>query len=96
MVRYLVLINYTPEGIRAIKDSPDREAVFRRDVETAGGQVEAAYWTLGEVDGAIVFTAPDDATAAALLLKLGHRGFVRTRTMRAFKAQEFAQILASV
>lgn len=96
MVRYLSLINYTPEGIRAIKDSLAREDVFRRDVEAAGGRVEAAYWTIGEVDGAFVFTAPDDATAATLLLKLGHRGFVRTRTVRAFEAKEFARIVAAI
>ncbi len=93
MVRYLSLISYTPEGIRAIKDSPQREAHFRRDVEAAGGTVESAFWTLGEIDGAIVFTAPDDAAAATLLLKLGSRGCVRTRTMRAFNATEFAHIV---
>ena len=96
MVRYLSLINYTPEGIRAIKDSPQREANFRRDIEAAGGKVESAFWTIGEIDGAIVFTAPDDATAATLVLKLGNRGYVRTRTVRAFDVDEFAQIVTGV
>jgi uncharacterized protein with GYD domain len=92
MVRYLSLISYTEDGIGALQDSPQREAAFCRDVEAAGGTVEAAYWTLGEVDGAIIFTAPNDAAAATLLLRLGNCGYVRTRTLRAFIASEFAQI----
>jgi uncharacterized protein with GYD domain len=96
MVRYLSLISFTPEGISAAADSPQRQAAFCRDVEAAGGTVEATYWTLGEVDGVIVFTAPDEATAAALLLRLGTRGCVRTRTLRAFDVSEFAQIVNGI
>jgi uncharacterized protein with GYD domain len=84
MVRYLSLINYTPAAAQAVKDSPGREATFCKQVEAAGGRVESAFWATGRVDGAIVFTAPDDATATNLLLSLRSCGFVHPRSVRVF------------
>jgi uncharacterized protein with GYD domain len=54
------------------------------------------YWAIGEADGAVIFDAPDEETAVSLLLQLTHNGFVRTRTMRVFGAEEFEKIVANV
>jgi uncharacterized protein with GYD domain len=48
---------------------------------------------MGEYDGVLVFEAPDDVTAAALLCKLNARGAVRTHTLRAFNAEDTTAIL---
>mgnify|MGYP000225817200 CR=1 FL=1 len=61
-----------------------------------GATIESAYWTLGVYDGAFVISAPDDATAAALTLKLGRDGNVRTTMLRAFDADEFGEVLGKV
>lgn len=65
-------------------------------METAGGTVREVYWAIGEADGAVIFDAPDEETAVGLLLHLTHKGFVRTRTMRVFRSEEFEMILANV
>lgn len=96
MVRYLSLINYTPAGIQALKDSPGREAAFCRQVEAAGGRVESAFWATGEIDGAIVFTAPDEPTANRLLLSLRSCGFVHPRSVRVFDREEFRGIVGGI
>lgn len=94
MIRYLTLINYTDQGVRNIGDTLQRAEAFAQSVQAAGGKLISQYWTAGDVDGCVVFEAPDEAAGAALLVKLAKAGNVRTRTLRAFDAQEFQQILS--
>ncbi len=92
MPRYLSLVNFTDAGIRQIKDSVKRAKFFSRAVEKAGGKIIGMYWAIGEFDGAVIFEAPDEPAATALLLKLGSAGFVRTRSLRVMEAEEFGKI----
>jgi len=95
MARFLSLLQFTEQGIKAIDKSTQREERFASAVQAAGGKVEAAYWALGEFDGAIVFSAPDEKTATRLLVQLGKEGNVRTKTVQVFNASEFAAIAAA-
>jgi uncharacterized protein with GYD domain len=51
-------------------------------------------WTMGEYDFIIVLEAPNDETAAALVLRVGAAGNVRSKTMRAFDADQMSDIIA--
>ena len=95
MPSYLALINYTDEGIRNVSDSVSRASNFREAVESAGGKVNGLYWSFGDTDGVVLFDAPDESTAASLMLGLSKRGFVRTKTLRLFDEDAFAQIASS-
>jgi uncharacterized protein with GYD domain len=94
MARYLSLIQFTEQGLKAIDKSTQRADRFKSAVSAAGGEVEITYWALGEFDGAIVFRAPDERTAARLLVQLGQEGNVRTKTLQVFDAKEFTAISA--
>tara|TARA_R110002167_G_scaffold246058_1_gene451697 strand:+ start:545 stop:835 length:291 start_codon:yes stop_codon:yes gene_type:complete len=94
MIRYLSLMNFTDQGIREVSDSVKRAEAFRQSVEAAGGKLVSQYWATGEADGCVVFEAPDEQTAASLLLSLAKKGNVRTRSMRLFDTQEFQQVLS--
>jgi uncharacterized protein with GYD domain len=94
MARFLSLLNFTDQGIRNVKQTIQRADEFRKSIDAAGGKVVAQYWLVGEADGCIVFETPDDQVASALLLSLGQKGNVRTRTLRVFDAKEFEKILA--
>jgi uncharacterized protein with GYD domain len=96
MVRYVLLLEFTDKGMGAIQDSPARAAAFRNAAAKAGATIEAQYWTVGECDGVIVLTAPDETTAAAVTCALSKNGFVRTRSLRALSADEFKGVLAKV
>ena len=96
MIRYLTLINYTDQGIHKIGDTLHRAEAFAKSVQTAGGTLVSQYWSIGDVDGCVVFEAPDEATGAALLLKLAKAGNVRTRTLRVMDSQEFQQVLTKI
>ena len=58
--------------------------------------VKRPSWTLGAYDGLLVFEAPDDITATALLLHLGSLGNVQTTTARAMTAPEMDAVLAKM
>ncbi len=96
MASYLVLGNYTDEGIRNIKDSPDRLQAAKQAVKDAGGRVIFFYLTLGQYDFASLVEIPNDEVAAAILLRLGGEGNIRTTTLKAFTEDEYQSIVASV
>jgi uncharacterized protein with GYD domain len=93
MTRYLSLLTFTEQGMRDVRQTQTRAREFRASVEAAGGRILSQYWAVGQADGCVTFEAPDEATAAALLLALGQAGNVRTRTLRVFDEQEFQQVL---
>ena len=93
MATFIALLDYTDKGIHDIKDSPYRADTFVEVAEKAGAKVKDIYWTLGNHDGVLIIEAPDDETAAAVLLSLGATGNVRTKTLRAFEWAEFQTVL---
>jgi uncharacterized protein with GYD domain len=95
MPTYVILGNFTDQGIRAYKDSPKRAQAFRELVESMGGKVVDVYWTLGQYDLVAIAEAPDDETAAAIAVKQGSLGNVRTLTMRAFGKDAIQKIIDS-
>jgi hypothetical protein len=50
MATYVVLSQFTDQGVRGVKDSPKRAAAFKAAAKTAGATVKAFYWTLGKYD----------------------------------------------
>ena len=96
MAIYISLISFTDQGIRNIKQSPERAQAFRDMVEKAGATVKAIYWTLGNYDLVAITDVPDDATAMTLLLTTGSIGNIRTQTLKGFSAEEMAPILAKL
>ena len=93
MPRYVSLIDWTQQGIANFKDSVDRYEAAQQQFEELGVRFVDAYWTLGEHDLVGVIEAPDDETATAALLALGSQGNVRTKTMRAFSAEEMRALI---
>ena len=96
MARYVVLIDWTDQGVRNAKDSVKRVGQARAAFQQMGVAIETIYWTLGSHDLVAVLTAPDGETFAAALLQLAGAGNVRTTTLRAFDEAEFGAILAKL
>jgi uncharacterized protein with GYD domain len=96
MARYVVLFDWTDQGVRNAKDTLQRVAQARAAWESRDVRIEALYWTLGEHDIVGVISAPDDATMAASLLQLAGAGNVRTKTLRAFDESEMQTVLGQL
>ncbi len=90
---FITLYQWTDQGARNVKGSPDRVAAT---IEAAGMKIHGIWLTMGEYDLVSVSETPDDATAAAFVLGLAAQGNVRTRTMKAFTVEEFAEIVKKI
>ncbi|MGK0185900.1 MAG: hypothetical protein ACI9R3_001683 [Verrucomicrobiales bacterium] len=96
MRRYITLLTFTPQGASTIQDSPNRADAFTRTATAVGAKINALYWTTGGFDGVLSFDAPDDETAAALMVKLTSAGNVQTQTLQAFPREGIERILGKV
>ena len=96
MPTYISLVQFTDKGVQAAKETTDRVADWTAKVQSTGVSIKDMYWTLGQYDQVCVFEAPDDETAASVLLAADLLGNIRTQTMRAFTTSEMEKILAKV
>ena len=96
MATFVSTIKFTEQGIKAIGETTKRAKALRTAAKKMGVKVKDIYWTLGTYDGLLVFDAPDDETATALLLQLGSLGNLQTTTARAFNASEMDTVLAKM
>jgi uncharacterized protein with GYD domain len=86
---YVVLMNWTEQGIKTFKDSPKRSDDARPEWSKLGVQISQIYWTVGPYDVVLLCEAADEESMASALLRLGSAGNVRTTTLRAFSREEF-------
>lgn len=96
MATYIVLSNFTDQGIRTAKDSVNRADGVREMAKKFGVTAKDFFWTLGSHDVVAIFDAPDDASITALGLAIGAAGNVRTQTLRAFSREEMTGILGKL
>jgi uncharacterized protein with GYD domain len=96
MATYIVLLNFTDQGIRNVKQSPERRKAAIAAAEKLGIKVKDDYWTLGAYDIVLIADAPNDEAIMAMALGAGSQGNIRTQTMRAFSADEINTILAKI
>ena len=96
MATYIILANFTEQGIRNVKDSPTRADAFKDMARKAGVTVKEQYWTLGAHDIVAIVEAPDDIAVTALGLSTGALGNVRTQTLRAFSKAEMTTIVGKM
>ncbi len=96
MATYIVLTNFTDQGIRTVKDSTKRADAVKELAGKFGVTAKQFFWTLGSYDVVAIFEAPDDASITALGLAIGAGGNIRTQTMRAFSREEMNGVLAKL
>jgi uncharacterized protein with GYD domain len=91
MPSYVTLANFTDQGARNIKESPERFEAFKSMAEGLGVSVKTALWTTGAYDAVLVLEGPEDAVMTAMM-KVCALGNVRTQTLRGFSATEMRKI----
>ncbi|MGZ4358013.1 MAG: GYD domain-containing protein [Gaiellaceae bacterium] len=96
MPKYVILLNWTEQGVKNVKDTVNRYQAARKLVESKGGTFDTIFWTAGPYDLVAVTDVPDEETGTAINLQLGATGNLRTLTMRAFTEDEMAGIIAKM
>ena len=96
MAMYVSLIQFTDQGIRNIKKTIKRGDAAMAEAEKMGVKIVEEFWTMGTYDVVVIVDAPNDETMSAFMLKIGSLGNVKSHTMRAFRQEEMAGVLAKI
>ena len=87
MATYITLFNWTDQGVRNVKDSPNRIRQAEGHFQQLGVTLTSIYCTMGDYDLVGVLEAPDDQALARALLALGMGETSGPRRSRHFRAR---------
>jgi uncharacterized protein with GYD domain len=93
MPNYIVLVNWTDQGIKNVKDSVKRAKSFEAAIEKVGGKSLGLYYTIGRYDIVAIVEARSDEAIASVLFSTGSLGNIRTETLKAYSISEAANII---
>jgi uncharacterized protein with GYD domain len=90
MSHYMTQFAYTAETWAALRANPtDRTAAVNALANKLGCRVVGLYYHFGEYDGVLIFEAPDDTMANALVMAATAPGHLKaTRTTRLMTPSE--------
>jgi uncharacterized protein with GYD domain len=95
MAKYIMLLNWTDQGVRTIKDSPERLDGVKALAKKMGGKIEDFHMTMGAYDMVITVDMPSDDAMAKLILTAAQAGNVRSTTLKAFTESAYRSITGS-
>jgi uncharacterized protein with GYD domain len=96
MPKYILLANWTDQGMRSVRDSAKRLDAGLAMGKQQGCVYETFFMTMGSFDMVSVIDAPDDETLAKHILTIGAGGNVRTITLKAFSEEMYRSIIAGL
>jgi uncharacterized protein with GYD domain len=96
MSKYVVLVNWTEQGVKAANETVQRAERVGQLAERLDGHMDLLLWTMGRYDLVGVFDMPNDEAFSALALQVGMTGATTTESLRAFTADEVTAILQQV
>jgi len=90
MAMYLTSFRQSAETwARLLAKPEDRRETLGPVMEAAGGKLHGYWYAFGAVDGYVLFEAPDDATAAGILVRVSASGaFVSVETTKLMTVEE--------
>jgi uncharacterized protein with GYD domain len=96
MPTFIIMMNWTEQGIRNVKDAPKRATAAKEMAKKLGVEIKQTYLTNGQFDlVSIVETASGD-NIAKFCMQIGALGNVRTRTVRAWSQDEYMKLISEL
>jgi uncharacterized protein with GYD domain len=97
MAYYVLLINWTDQGIRNVKTLAERISGAEQLFQTRhGAKLVQIFMTMGRYDTVSIWEAPNDESMTKAVLALGSQGNVRTETLRAYSRDELSALVAEL
>ena len=96
MAKYIMLGNWTDQGVRNAKDTVKRARAVRELFASLGVNAREFFWTMGQYDVVLTFDAPDDEAMMRATLAVAMQGNLRTTTLRGLNEQEMERVLANI
>jgi uncharacterized protein with GYD domain len=96
MATYVVLCNFTDQGIKSVKNTVSRADAAKEAAARAGVNMREIYWVQGQYDIVTLCEAKDEQAIAAFGLTLASQGNVKLQTLRAYTRDEMATIVGKL
>ena len=96
MGKYVLLLNWTDQGIKNVKDTIKRAESFKSYLEKRGGTLTDLFYTFGQYDLVVTAELPSDEIAMSVSLGTGALGNVRVTTLKAFGLDETRKIIGEL
>jgi uncharacterized protein with GYD domain len=93
MAVYIVLGNYTDQGVRNIKNLANLSQSAEQWTASKGGRVLGNYTTLGPYDFVFIVDLPNPEDVLEGAFLFGSQGDVRTQTMMAFPTNDAEEVV---
>lgn len=95
MQTYMIKFAYTHDAWAALaKNNEDRSVAVRALTEKMGGRFIGLYYMFGEYDGFVLFEAPDEVAATAIVIAAGMPGHLKaTSTTTLLTPQQLIEAL---
>jgi uncharacterized protein with GYD domain len=94
MVKGVILVDWTDQGRRTIKDSPDRAEASKAEATKLGIQVKELFYTPGGAhDAAIVIEAEGPESINKFMASVQSLGNVKMKFVRAFSIEEMRKMV---
>ena len=96
MPYFIRLLNFTPEGLKDIKQFRAKRSEFKKQANDMGISSYAEYITTGPYDLVTILEAPDLDTILKLSTLTASKGRMTVQTMSAIPAEHFEDIVETI
>lgn len=93
MVTYMMLMKLTDQGIKNVKEAPERIEVGLKAFEKTGGKLIGFWISIGKYDYVSIGESASEEAALAFAVGLGSQGNVRVESVKLFSREQFAALI---
>src|ERR1700739_308816 len=96
MPTFIIMMNWTEQGIHNVKDAPKRAAAAKEMAKKLGVEIKQTYLTNGQFDLVSIVESASGDNIAKFCMQIGALGNVRTRTVRAWSQDEYMKLISEL
>jgi uncharacterized protein with GYD domain len=96
MATFIVMLSWTDQGIRSVKEAPKRVQAGKELAKKLGAEVKQVFLTSGETDVMVILDAPNGDVVAKMALAISAQGNTRTKMIRAWPEAEMLKMIAEL
>jgi uncharacterized protein with GYD domain len=93
MVTYMMLMKLTDQGIKNVREAPERIESGLKAFEKAGGKIVGFWIAIGKYDYVSVGESASDEAALAWAIGLSSQGNVKVESVKLFSREQFAGLI---
>ena len=96
MPMFIGMLSWTDQGIRSVKDTPQRIKAAKEAARKLGIEIRQVFLTTGDFDLLTILEATDGDQVAKFAMAAGAQGNIRTRTVRAWPEAEMFKLISEL